>query len=105
MEGLIKCRLETIQTRNEIKKFIKYKTIEKEAMTQTFQHQVKDYEFYLCDKCQSEIKITKNREELTGGIVELESHITGLDNKIKLALHTKCLNPVLNEFKKILQNV
>lgn len=101
MEGIIKSRLDNIQDRVEITKHVKYKIINKENMTGTIKKQEKDYEFNLCDYCLEEIKITKKKDERDGGVIELKTHITGLNRPIKLALHTRCLNPVLNEFKKI----
>ena len=59
------------------------------------------YEYYVCDYCKEEIKVTKKWEEKTGGVVKLPKTLTMLDFEICLVLCNKCLNPVVNEFEKM----
>lgn len=58
----------------------------------------KDYDYYKCDYCGSEIKITKKWEEKTGGIIDLPQSLTKR-SKITLCLCHKCINPVMKEFE------
>ncbi len=59
----------------------------------------KEYDFYKCDFCGEQIKILKDRHEMTGGTIKF-THLVTKCGDIELALHNKCLNPVL----KILEN-
>lgn len=58
----------------------------------------KEYDYYKCDYCGAEIKITEKRQEMTGGIAIIPHTVTGRGD-IKLALCNKCLNPILKEFE------
>ena len=66
---------------------------------------IKDYDYYICDFCNQEIKITDKWEEKDGGIVEIPFNIFN-KNKILLALHNKCLNPLMNKIRdeEMIQN-
>lgn len=57
------------------------------------------YNYYKCDYCGSEIKITKKRQDMTGGIAIIPHTVTKR-GEIKLALCNKCLNPVIREFEE-----
>lgn len=59
----------------------------------------KDYNYYKCDYCGSEIKILKKRQEMTGGVVTIPNTVTRR-GALNLALCNKCLKPVLKEFEK-----
>lgn len=59
----------------------------------------KEYDYYKCDYCGSEIKILKKRYEMTGGIVTIPYTITK-KKYISLALCNKCLKPTLKIFEK-----
>ena len=66
---------------------------------------IKDYDYYICDYCSEEIKIKDKWEEKEGGIVVLPFNIYN-KNKIVLALHNKCLNPMVNKIndEKLFEN-
>lgn len=56
-----------------------------------------DYEYYLCNFCGKEIKIEKEIDKRTGGIVKVPIN----DYKtLSLALHNKCLKPCLKEINE-----
>lgn len=57
------------------------------------------YDYYVCDYCGDEIKINDKWENRTGGIITLPKSLAGTFN-YKLALCTKCVKPVINEFKE-----
>lgn len=59
----------------------------------------KDYDYYKCDYCGSEIRILKQKYKMAGGIVTLSRLITK-KSEIQLALCNKCLKPVLKIFEK-----
>lgn len=59
----------------------------------------KEYDYYKCDYCGDEIKILKERQEMTGGVVTIPNTITRR-GAINLALCNKCLKPLLKEFEK-----
>lgn len=64
----------------------------------------KDYDYYLCDYCNEEIKILKNTESKgkiqTGGIVTLPQTLTDTTSPITLALCNKCFKKALKEFEE-----
>ena len=51
----------------------------------------KAYEYYICDYCGKEIRIEENKLNRTGGTVAFKG--------MKLALHNKCLNPMLKNIR------
>lgn len=59
----------------------------------------RDYAYYTCDYCGEEIKIEKDTTKRTGGVCIIPYTITR-GTAIELALHDKCLNPVLKEFEE-----
>lgn len=65
---------------------------------------VKDYEYYSCDYCHDKIRILDNQESknrniiASGGIIELPQSLTRTPKKIKLALCSKCLRTVVQQF-------
>lgn len=57
------------------------------------------YEYYLCDRCESEIKILDNNRKIQdGGIVQIP---ISRYSKLKLALCNKCLRSTLKEINEI----
>ena len=58
------------------------------------------YDYYICDCCGEEIKILKQKHEMTGGIVIMPYTVTKKGD-IKLALCNKCLKPVLSQFENV----
>lgn len=76
---------ERLIKRGEPEKHIKYKEL-KERSNVVHQDKEKLYTYYICDFCGKEIVIEKGE----GGKVEFR--------KMILALHNKCLNPMLKEF-------
>lgn len=88
-----------------------YKTREKPEKQSKYERQTgarhltkektkKLYDYYICDYCKEEIKVTKKWEDKTGGVVKLPKTLTGLDYEICLVLCNKCLNHVINEFEE-----
>ena len=49
------------------------------------------YKYYVCDYCKEEIEIKENKQDQTGGTLVYRG--------MELALHNKCLKPVLKEFE------
>lgn len=56
------------------------------------------YKFYICDYCGSEIKIEKEKSEMSGGIWEVPNTLSKRKN-LKLCLCNKCLKPVIKELE------
>ncbi len=68
---------------------------------------IKDYDYYICDYCSEEIRISDKWNELEGGIVEIPFNLYN-KNKIVVALHNKCLNQMINKIndeKMIEENI
>jgi len=59
----------------------------------------KEYDYYKCDYCGSEIKILNQKNKMTGGIVTLSRLVTK-KSEMQLALCNKCLKPVLKIFEE-----
>lgn len=76
-------------------KYIKYKPKPSGSHLVNYKSE-KDYDYYICDYCGEEIKINNKWENKTGGTYEIPETITKT-HIIKLALHNKCLKPLLNE--------
>ena len=66
---------------------------------------IKDYDYYICDYCSEEIRISGDLKEIEGGIVEMPFDLYN-KNKIVVALHNKCLNPMINKIndEKMIEN-
>lgn len=60
---------------------------------------MKEYSYYKCDYCGEEIKILDKKQEMTGGVVTFR-HIVTKHGDIEMALHNKCLKPVLRIFEE-----
>lgn len=97
MIGKIVDNLSLYEDREEPVKIKKYKENKINHLTK-IKKEV-DYQYYTCDYCKQEIKIEKDIEKKTGGICTIPSSLTGR-GKIKLALHNRCLNPVIEQFEK-----
>jgi hypothetical protein len=57
------------------------------------------YKYYMCDYCGQEIRIADKWAERTGSKVTIPSSITK-QGEIVLALHNKCLKPMLKELEE-----
>ena len=93
MSNNIVKNLISYSVRTNIEKHIKYKFENESARHLSKVKKKKIYEYYVCDYCKQEIKI--NGKE--GGIVELPQTLTKTDNVLKLALHNRCLQPVIRQ--------
>ena len=91
-------KVKLLEEREEISKYIKYKEKPKEARHLIKYKQEKDYEYYKCDYCGEEIKIEKDWEKRTGGIITLPSSLTDR-GEIKIVIHNKCLKNLLKELE------
>lgn len=60
---------------------------------------MKEYSYYKCDYCGEEIKILDKKQEMTGGTITFK-HILTKHGDIEMALHNKCLKPVLKIFEE-----
>lgn len=89
-----------LEDRKKIPIYTKWKPKPKEARHLVKYKDEKDYDYYKCDYCNSEIKILKGvkRYEMLGGIAILPGTLTKRGN-IKLVLCCKCLNPVVRLFE------
>lgn len=88
-----------LASRKEVPLYTKMKPKPEEGRHLIKYKNEKDYDYYICDYCNKEIKILKKKQEMTGGIVEL-SHLVTKKRNIKLVLHNKCLKPVLKIFEE-----
>lgn len=95
----IKDNIIELSTRDKPLKYIKYKDINDVGKHLTNIQKEADYEYYICDFCEKEIKIENKWENKTGGICTIPATITN-GKKITLALHSKCINDVIREFKQ-----
>ena len=93
-------RLEYFKYRGSPIKKMKYKNNSDVSERLTKIKKEKDYEYYTCDYCDEEIKIEKDVNKRTGGICIIPYTVTKRI-AIELALHDKCLNPVLREFEEV----
>ena len=98
MESMIE-KVRLLEEREKICKYIKYKEKPKEARHLIKYKQEKDYEYYKCDYCGKEIKIEKDWEKRTGGILTLPTSLTNR-GKIKVAMHNQCLKNFLKELEE-----
>lgn len=85
-------------SRESVPKYVKYKKKPDGSHLVNYKQQ-KDYEYYKCDYCGEEIIIKDKADEQDGGIAILPNTITNRGN-IKIALHNRCLNPLLREIEK-----
>ena len=94
----MKNRIYNLSNRDKVPVYTKMKP--KEEGSHLVNHKAeKEYDYYKCDYCGSEIKILKKRQEMSGGIVTIPHTITK-KGKINLALCNKCLNPILQLFEE-----
>lgn len=84
--------------RENVPKNVKYKQKPQGSHLVNYKAE-KDYEYYKCDYCGQEIIIKNKPEDQDGGIAILPNTITKRGN-VKVALHNKCLNPLLREIEK-----
>lgn len=94
----IKTKINYLSERTEIIKHKKFKP--KPECTHLVKYKPElDYEYYICDYCGQEIRVENKWENKTGGITQLPNSITNR-GKIKIAIHNKCLKPLLKEFEE-----
>lgn len=94
----IKLQISTWESRENVPKYVKYK--QKPAGSHLVNYKAeKDYEYYKCDYCGQEIVIKTKRENQDGGIAVLPNSLTNR-GAIKVALHNRCLNPLLSQIEK-----
>lgn len=84
--------------REKVPKYTKFKEKPEEGRHLVKYPSIKDYEYYICDYCKSEIKILEKKHEMTGGIAKFPAAATGKD-EVELALCNRCLKPLLKEFE------
>lgn len=60
---------------------------------------IKKYQYYICDYCGQEIRLDKRFEERDGGICTFRPSLIKANFIIELALHNRCLKPVVKEFE------
>lgn len=90
--------IKQLSNRDIVPKYTKFKP-KPEGSHLVNHKQEKEYEYYICDYCGSEIKIIKKRQEMTGGTIIIPHTVTKKGD-INLALCNKCLKPVLKEFEE-----
>lgn len=95
---VIKNNITYFLTRKEPEKFERVICVGKESYV-TNNKKAVSYEYYICDYCNAEIKILDKKHEMEGGIIEIPQTINKR-GKLKLALHNKCLIPVLKELEE-----
>ncbi len=80
-------------------KFTKMKLENKDAIPRWEKaRKIKDYDYYICDYCGKEIKITDKWEQQTGGVVKVPIPLTICNrSNVQLALHNMCYKEVLNK--------
>ena len=86
-----------ILSRGLPEKKIKYKNYEANHLVN--KQKEKLYEYYECDNCKCEIKITNKWEHSNGGVVSLPTLLTK-KKTITTALCNKCFNIILKEFEE-----
>jgi len=94
----VSSRIRQLQVREMPEKHVKYKEPkDKRGIHLTGKEKKKDYEYYICDYCGEEIRLEKQWDNKSGGIIQVPTSITGIGS-VTLALHNKCLQPVLDDF-------
>lgn len=94
---MIKEKLEFLLKRPKAEKYIKYaENFNKSRLVQNKKEKL--YEYYRCDYCGGEIRITKKLEDRDGGLVTFPLSLT-MKGRLNLALHDRCLNPAKREFE------
>lgn len=90
--------LKKFDDRKHVEEHVKYKTSNDIANHLTKTKKEIDYRYYICDYCEEEIRIEKDRDKIKGGVLIIPQSITKR-SKIELALHNRCINAVLREFE------
>ena len=85
--------------RERIDKYVKYIEKDEEARHLVKIKPEKQYEYYICDFCGSEIIIKEKKHEMTGGICIFPDAMTKRGDT-KVVLCNKCLKPALKEFEE-----
>ena len=91
-------KLDYFKYRDNPAKKIKYKEDPEFSAHLSNTKKKEEYQYYTCDYCGEEIRIEKDTTKRTGGLCVIPYSFTrGVE--IELALHDKCLNPVLRELE------
>ena len=98
VKGINMRSLEELSRRGTVPIYAKMKPKE-EASHLVNSKPMKEYSYYKCDYCEEEIKILDKKQEMTGGVVTFR-HIVTKHGDIEMALHNKCLKPVLKIFEE-----
>lgn len=56
------------------------------------------YDYYVCDYCKEQIRLDVKKTERSGGIAVIPHSLTKC-GELRLALHNKCLIPVIQEIE------
>lgn len=75
----------------------KFKYIDSKSQVVNTQ-KIKDYDYYICEYCGSEIKIEADKTKMTGGIIIIPETLTKT-KPIKMALCNKCVKPIIQRFE------
>lgn len=88
---MIKDKETTLKTRKKLEIYTKYKAGDGIGSHLVNEKKIKLYDYYKCDYCGGEIEIKENYIDQSGGIIEIKG--------MKLAIHNKCLKPLLKEYE------
>lgn len=104
MQNNIAQNITYYENREKPEKHTKYKT-EKNHLSNR-EEQIKDYDYYVCDYCESQIKILENGKNVdgtniaTGGIAKFPISLTRAKSTVQLALCNKCVKAVIQQFEE-----
>lgn len=87
-----------IKNRKEPIKQIKFKENENKCNVVSSKKE-KLYEYYICDYCNSEIRLDKKKHERSGGIAIIPHTLTKC-GQLKLALCNKCIKEIQKYFEE-----
>ena len=87
----------SLRDRKKIETHTKYAESERSYIMQRKQEKL--YDYYICDYCGEEIKILDKHLDMDGGIATFPMSLTKRE-KIKVALHNRCLRLAIAEFSK-----
>ena len=82
----------------KIEKYTKYKAKPEGSHLVRYKNEI-DYEYYICSYCHKEIKIEKDWEKISGGIVLLPASLICRSKPMKIAIHNRCLKKLIAEIE------
>lgn len=96
-------RIDELQRRGKVQKHEKIVT-DRSGSNVVKAKVIDKYEYYICDYCQSEIRILneKHKHKQLGGTITIPDSLTSR-GRVELALCTKCLKLVVREFEERLR--